>query len=171
MLLGQPAVYPQALVDALARLFAGRASVEAAYLAHIDFPDEATSGASVPHPIIGILSADYEKEIRDIGLVAKEAYGFGPVDFLDMRAATEGIAVYLRDKTRPFYVRAGGAFDEAGPHGLRAAHRRPAGDWRRAGVPSRRALRRPQGGASPRVVPVPRLAEGLLLAGPIARFS
>ena len=62
VLLGQPAVYPQALVDALVRLFAGRTSVEAAYLAQIHFPDEATSDAGVPHPIIGILSADYEKE-------------------------------------------------------------------------------------------------------------
>ncbi len=104
VLLGQPAVYPRALVDALARLFAERSSVEAAYLAQIHFPDDATA----PHPIIGVLSAEYEKEIREIGLVAKEAYGStGPVDFLDMRAATEGIVVYLRDKTVPFYVRAG----------------------------------------------------------------
>ena len=73
------------------------------YLAQIHFPDE----EAVPHPIVGVLSADYEKDIRDIGLVAKEAYGStGPVDFLDMRAAREGIAVYLRDKTKPFYVRA-----------------------------------------------------------------
>jgi len=100
VLLGQPAAYPQELVDALTRLFRGRPSVEAAYVAQIQIP-----GEDAPHPIVGLVSSDAAKDIADAGLVAKELGRPSPVDFLPLNASsTDGLAQYFRG-TKPFYER------------------------------------------------------------------
>jgi SseB protein C-terminal domain/SseB protein N-terminal domain len=101
-LLGQPAVYPQRLVDALVRLLRDRPSVQAAYLAQIHF-----AGDPAPHPVIGLVSSDYARDVGEAGLVAKEVGDPSPVDFVDMqKGADDGIPRYLREKTKPFYERA-----------------------------------------------------------------
>jgi hypothetical protein len=102
VLLGQPSQYPRALVDALIRLFAGKPSVAAAYLAQIHDP---ASGLP-PHPIIGIVSDDYDQVVREAGMVANAFADGGPVDFMEADPArAEGVTEYLLQSTKPFYQR------------------------------------------------------------------
>jgi hypothetical protein len=103
VLLGQPADYPQRLVDALVRLFKERPSVEAAYLAQVHF-----AGEPAPHPLVGLLSSDYGKDGSDAGLVATEVGDASTVTFVDMATAKrdDPLSRYLREKTKPFFVRA-----------------------------------------------------------------
>ncbi len=103
VLLGQPAVYPRELVEALVRLFRERASVKAAYLAQIDL-----DGEMAPHPVVGIVSSDYAKDAPAAGMVAQGAAGVqAPVDFVDMGdGAGSTIVKYLRESTMAFYLRA-----------------------------------------------------------------
>lgn len=102
ILLGQPAVFPQTLVDALDRLFQQRDTVEAAYVAQVLFQD----GVDAPHPIVGLSSTNYTRDVADAGLVAQEARDQLPVDFVDMRAESDGVIErYLRENTKPFFER------------------------------------------------------------------
>ena len=102
VLLGQPAVYPSRLVDGLKRLFGQRDSVEAAYLAQVVFE----GGEQGPHPIVGLLSTNYPKDVEDAAMVAQEIADQLPVDFVDLRGQPEGgFADYFRDKTKPFFER------------------------------------------------------------------
>jgi hypothetical protein len=101
VILGQPSRHPQALVDALARLFAGLPSVEAAHLAQIHDP----ASDLPPHPIIGIVCNEYRQVVPQAGLIADGLAG-GPVDFVQLdRAHAEGAADYLLRETKPFYQR------------------------------------------------------------------
>ena len=100
--LGQPAVYPRDLVDALSALFAKHTSVKAAFLAQIHDP----SSGIQPHPIIGILADDYDEVLQEAGLVADGIMGTrGPVDFIDMCASPEGLPAYFYQQTAPFFDR------------------------------------------------------------------
>jgi hypothetical protein len=102
VLLGQPSPYPQALVDALGRLFANHPSVEAAYLAQIHDP----SSGLPPHPIIGLVSSTYDQVVREAGVVAN-SMASGTVDFIPLSGDREGVAGYLYE-TKPFYRRPSG---------------------------------------------------------------
>jgi hypothetical protein len=101
VLLGQPAAYPQRLVDALIRKFSTTPTVRAAYLAQIHFPN----GNEPPHPVVGLDSTNYAADVREAGAVAREAADTeGPIDFVQVSANASGaVETYLRDKATPFY--------------------------------------------------------------------
>jgi hypothetical protein len=105
VMLGQPAVYPQDLVEALRALFGKHAGVAAAFLAQIHIP---SSGAP-PHAIVGIQADDYETVVRDAGMVAGEVVGADvPVDFVEVSTNDEGLSSYFLQQTQPFYLRGAG---------------------------------------------------------------
>ncbi len=102
VLLGQPAVYPTRFAEALKTLFRDRESVRAGYLAQVFMPES----DAAPHPLIGIDSSDYAKDVADAGLVAKEVGDLTPVDFVEIRRRENaGLSSYLLEKTKPFYER------------------------------------------------------------------
>jgi hypothetical protein len=68
VLLGQPARYPQELADTLARLFATKPEVNAAYLAHFSNPAQHEK----PHTLIALsVSANYDTIVADAGIIAQ----------------------------------------------------------------------------------------------------
>lgn len=102
MIVGQPAVYPQALVDALCVLFANRADVKAAYLIQIAFEGD----KDPPHPLIGVEgSGQWQPVAEEIGRVLK---GVGSDTVIDIVPIDRGnpteIGKALLAST-PFYSR------------------------------------------------------------------
>lgn len=99
--IGQPSVYPTKLVNSLSKLFQSHSKVKAAYLAHINFPDNDEK----PHTIIGIdLESDWDKIVGEAGLVAKEVLTDKEVvDFTPISHNNSGISAYLLNDTTPFY--------------------------------------------------------------------
>ena len=104
VLIGQPAVYPQALVDALKAAFAARSDVLAAYLVQIAFP----SAEQPPHPLIGVeIAGDYWDAVSaEIDRVAAAVTPGMLLDAmsLDRSSANDSVARALL-KTSPFYIR------------------------------------------------------------------
>jgi hypothetical protein len=102
VLLGQPAVYPQSLVDAVRKRLPRHAAVRKAYLAWMHDP----ASNVPPHAIIGLdlePGADQDQIIPPIGEVANAALGQGEfVDFTVLRK--DGLSDHLRS-TAPFYER------------------------------------------------------------------
>jgi hypothetical protein len=103
VLIGQPAVYPHDLVDALKEAFARRRDVLNAYLIQIAFQD----GDQPPHPLIGIeTTGDWQDVSQEIGRVVTALPSGLQVDAVRVdRAQPEGIAASLL-QTAPFYTRA-----------------------------------------------------------------
>jgi hypothetical protein len=103
VMMGQPAQYPDALVQALSRLFETKPQVERAWLAHYHNP----ARPEPPHTLIGIeLSGDPGQVFGDAGVVASNvAVPDPPVDFVRY-ADDGGLGNYLKE-TQPFYVRSG----------------------------------------------------------------
>lgn len=100
--IGQPAVYPDALVKALIRIFAAGPSINAAYLGWIH--DE--SSDVPPHCIIAIsINGDWKKLVDDIGPTVTEIMGDEIVDFLPITGGG-GLENYFIKDTKPFYVNA-----------------------------------------------------------------
>lgn len=102
VLLGQPAIYPTELVQALSRLFARHRNVSAAYLAHIANPSRGEN----PHTLIGVTAdGDCQQVIGEAGFVASQIVpGEEPVDFLLMTDDSD-VCKYLVNETKPFYRR------------------------------------------------------------------
>jgi hypothetical protein len=102
VLLGQPAVYPEQLVEAVRNRLPRQKEVRAAYLAWIHDPASETP----PHAVIGLHlepGTDPENVIPPIGVVANSVLGPGEfVDFVVL--GNSGIDDYLKS-TRPFYER------------------------------------------------------------------
>jgi len=100
VLIGQPAVYPHALVDALKAHFATRPEVSAAYLVQIGYPDQK------PHPLIGVETTGGWKALSDsIGrIIAAAAPGqivdATPIDRTDKSGLSSSLT-----QTQPFYTR------------------------------------------------------------------
>lgn len=103
VLLGQPARYPQQLVDALRRLFATLPQVERASLAHIFIPGP----DQVPHTIVGILAADdWDQVVAEAGVVARGCeIPDPPVDFVQLTPQATGVGNYLLQEAPAFYER------------------------------------------------------------------
>lgn len=101
VLLGQPADYPQALVDGLKTLFSHHPQVEKAYLAQMYDP---TSGTP-PHPVVGIQSSgDFSVIVRDAGLVSEQTLGKGQfVDFSQLHPGEGDLSDYMLRSVEPFY--------------------------------------------------------------------
>lgn len=105
VLLGQPANRPEAMVSALAALFAKHAGVRAAYLCLMHDP------AASPAPVLmigveGVDEADLDPVIREAGAVAADTAPAGePVDFVQVRRGDGGISDYFAGSVPPFYKR------------------------------------------------------------------
>ena len=101
VLLGQPANYPHALVEALGRLFQRRGDVEAAYLVHFYNPetDEA------PHSLVGLeVSGDWSEIAGEAGMVAERVeVPDPPVDFVQI-GRSGSFDDYFHRECKPFFV-------------------------------------------------------------------
>ncbi len=102
VLLGQPSNYPSAMVEALARFFATRPHVRAAYLCFMH-----EEGAEKGHLVIGIdCDHGFDALSRETGVVASDLAPKGePVDIAPVEAADSGLSKYFRESTKPFYTR------------------------------------------------------------------
>jgi len=103
VLLGQPAEYPEKMVEALVSLFSRRDNVKAAYLALMHDP----SRDDKPHLVVGV-DADKEIEsiIREAGAVAADTSPKGePVDLYRIQADDDGLSQYFIREVTPFYTR------------------------------------------------------------------
>lgn len=100
-LIGQPSVYPHALVDALMAAFAKRDDVVAAYLVQIAFEGQPS------HPLIGIeTTGNWEMLSSEVGRIAAAAapgllFDVAPID---RKEPQKTLTDALR-KTTPFYQR------------------------------------------------------------------
>lgn len=97
VLLGQPAAYPNELVDALSSVFRSRKEVRAAYLALCAWPQSREQQL-----MVGIdTSGDWEPLMRDISAALRTSGSRDVVvDFVQMNDSS--VAQYMRT-TRPFY--------------------------------------------------------------------
>lgn len=101
--LGQPAVHPARLTDALARLYGQSKQVQAAYLAQIFVPDV----DECPHLLVGVeVTDDFRRVAEDSGVVVRDVLPPGEsVDFVEVKSgAADGVGRYLL-QTAPFYKR------------------------------------------------------------------
>lgn len=107
VLLGQPAHYPDKMIDSLTALFTQKGGVKAAYLALM----HDTSVDEKPHLVIGI-EADgaIEPLIREAGVVAGDTSPDGePVDLFRVVRGDAGLSEYFLQEVRPFYERRWGS--------------------------------------------------------------
>lgn len=105
VLLGQPAHYPAALVDALSAFLAKRPDVRAAYLAlmHDQSLDER------PHLVIGLDADAPEHLIKEVGSIAADLAPTGdPVDVVAVAKGQGGLSDYFLREVKPFYRAKGG---------------------------------------------------------------
>jgi hypothetical protein len=103
MTLGLPTVEPTALLAALTTVLKSHPEVSGAYLAWVDFPDE----ASAPHALIGLDGdGDLREARQDVGATAN---GIGGADALvDIVGITRGVggpSEFLVEKGIRFYER------------------------------------------------------------------
>lgn len=101
VLIGQPAVYPQAMVDALTTLLGQQPRVVAAYLAWLHVP---TSGEP-PHYVLGLeVEGSMQAISREAGFVAQQFLSEQEVIDIMQVAEGSGLTSYFRS-TKPFYER------------------------------------------------------------------
>lgn len=107
VLLGQPAKYPEKMVDSLTSLFSKHGNVKAAYLTlmHDRSHDEK------PHLVVGIeADGDIESIIREAGVVAGDTSPNGePVDLYRVARDDKGLSEYFFREVKPFYERRWGS--------------------------------------------------------------
>jgi hypothetical protein len=100
VLIGQPAIYPHALVDALGQAFARLPEVLSAYLVQVAFPD------GPPHPLIGVeTSGEWPPVSAEIGRTAAAIVPGMLIDAMPLDrsepATTLSCALFA---TQPFYA-------------------------------------------------------------------
>jgi len=103
VLLGQPAEYPEKMVNALISLFSRRGNVKAAYLVLMHDP----SHDDKPHLVVGV-DADNEIEsiIREAGTVAADTSPGGQsVDLYRIDSDDDGLSQHFIHEATPFYTR------------------------------------------------------------------
>jgi hypothetical protein len=103
VLLGQPAVYPQKVVESLKMLFLTKPVVKAAYLGWIHDP----ASADPPHLIIGLdLDGEDTSVTNEAGFTAYQC--LQPDEIIDFIRIRNGgsLVDYFTQETTPFYVRA-----------------------------------------------------------------
>lgn len=111
LLIGQPEVYPSAMVDALTTLFSQKKPVRRAFLALIHDKNLDPQ----PNLLVGIEADGSEAEvdalIREAGNVASESLpDDSPVDFCIINEKERGLSHYLVSHTQPFYQRKWGSW-------------------------------------------------------------
>jgi len=111
LLIGQPEVYPAAMVDALTRLFSQHKPMRRAFLAliHDKKIDEQ------PNLLVGIevdgTEAEIDALIQQAGQIASETLDDdAAVDFCIVSEKERGISHYLITHTQPFYQRKWGSW-------------------------------------------------------------
>ncbi len=102
VLIGQPAVYPQKLVEALCVLFANRSDVASACLVQIAFHDR----DEPPHPLIAIeIEGSWKKIAAEVSELAAAIVPDTLFDLMPLkRGESDGIQAALQD-IPPFYSR------------------------------------------------------------------
>ncbi len=107
VLLGQPANYPEKMVDSLTLLFSKRENVKAAYLTLMHDP----SNDEKPHLVVGVeADGDIESVIREAGVVAGDTSPNGePVDLYRVARDEKGLSEYFLREVKPFYERRWGS--------------------------------------------------------------
>ena len=102
VLLGEPARYPAALVEALAAYFKTIPEVEKAYLAHILDPSEAQKG----HTLIALqVKGDWDKVRAGVGpVISGIEIPDPPVDMMRI-TGQGGLEDYFTQSAKPFYRR------------------------------------------------------------------
>lgn len=100
---GQPAVYPATMVNALSKLLAVQVGVKGAYLCLMDDP----ASGEKPALVVGLEGdGDLVSVIQQAGSVAADTAPAGqPVNFLEIKRGQPGIAEHLFTSVRPFYKR------------------------------------------------------------------
>jgi hypothetical protein len=99
-LVGQPAVYPQALVDALKRAFEAKPDVLAAYLVQIAF------AGTPPHPLIGVETiGDWNAVSAEIARVAAEVAPGAMIDAMQVDHNKSDGVMHSLLQTEPFFFR------------------------------------------------------------------
>lgn len=100
VLIGQPARYPDALVETLREYFQKTKQVKRAYLAHYHNPESGTP----PHTLIGVeATGDWEQVAAGASQVMRNvAIPDPPVDFMQMTGSV-GVEEHLRTSVKPFY--------------------------------------------------------------------
>lgn len=111
ILLGQPDVYPSAMVDALIALFSSCKPVRRAFLALIRLKNVDEK----PNILIGLevdgTGAEIDLLIQQAGDIASETVtDEGPVDFCLVNETERGVSHYLIAHTQPFYHRKWGSW-------------------------------------------------------------
>jgi hypothetical protein len=103
VLIGQPAIYPQKVVNSLRTLFSTKPVVKAAYLGWIHDP----ASADPPHLIIGLdLDGEDPSVTNEAGFTAYQHLQPDEiVDFIRIRNGGSLVDYFVRETT-PFYVRA-----------------------------------------------------------------
>lgn len=101
--IGQPAVYPTEIVDALRKLFIeDLTSVKAAYMGWVCFSPE-----DLPHLIFGLdIEGDAESVINKA--ISTAQLFLKPeemIDFIQISSTSGAVASYLLNETKPFYLR------------------------------------------------------------------
>ncbi|MCC8408623.1 enhanced serine sensitivity protein SseB C-terminal domain-containing protein [Mucilaginibacter sp. UR6-1] len=101
VLIGQPASYPEKLVESLKILLATKPAVKAAFLAFIHDP----SSGIEPHYIIGLDMDSADQTVNnEVGFLAQSHLGPGEIVDLILVSKDNGISSYFRSTT-PFYKR------------------------------------------------------------------
>lgn len=102
VMIGQPAIFPKDLADALSRYFKTQKGVKRAFLAHFFHPQRDEK----PHTLIAVeFTGDWEPIMAGAGMVARDVPIPDPqVDFLPM-TGKEGIEDYFKKDCKPFYER------------------------------------------------------------------
>lgn len=98
--LGQPATYPEGLIEALCELFEKKKSVKVAYLGLIEFK----SSNNPPNLIIAIDSKEEISSITNEAGPLAEKF-LGPKEFIDfiIIEPENGVSDYFVNETEPFY--------------------------------------------------------------------
>jgi hypothetical protein len=103
VLLGQPKIYPSAMVTSLATLFSKRKDVKAAYLVLM----HDTSIDKEPHLVVGIEAENnFEEIVLDAGVVVSSSLPKNEcVDFIRVIPGEAGVCGYMIKNIKPFYER------------------------------------------------------------------
>ncbi|WP_195575553.1 enhanced serine sensitivity protein SseB C-terminal domain-containing protein [Paenibacillus sp. 1001270B_150601_E10] len=102
VMVGQPAIVPEELIQALSKLFATRKEIKCAYNAHFFNPQMDEK----PHTLIAVEASDnWEEIVSKAGMIADSVHvPDPPVSFVQMDGSS-GLEEYFKSNVRPFYTK------------------------------------------------------------------
>lgn len=103
VLLGQPAHYPTAMIEALSHRLPAQPTVEAAYLCLMHDPQQSPA----PSLVVGLaVDGELAPVLHELGAVAAATVPDGQaLDFVRVVHGEGGLSAYLLDEVTPFYRR------------------------------------------------------------------